>query len=84
MNILLSHQAVQDPHASNKQTLHQALLQGGQEGGHWDPGTRTLNLKITPALVEDMRKLLTKSPTLSARKLKDRVPGLENITIRTI
>ncbi len=30
-----------------------------------DPGTGTLNLKITPALVEDMRKLLSKSPTLS-------------------
>jgi hypothetical protein len=41
-------------------------------------------LKITPALVEDMRRLLSKSPTFSARQLKDRVPGLENITIRTI
>jgi hypothetical protein len=30
-----------------------------------DPRTGTLNLKITPALVEDMRKLLSKSPTLS-------------------
>jgi hypothetical protein len=49
-----------------------------------DPGSGTLNLKMTPALVEDMRKLLTKSPTLSARQLKARVPGLENIAIRTI
>jgi hypothetical protein len=49
-----------------------------------DPGSRTSNLKITPALVEDMRKLLSKSPTLSARQLKARVPGLENIAIRTI
>jgi hypothetical protein len=49
-----------------------------------DPGTGTSNSKMTPALVEDMRKLLNKSPTLSARQLKARVPGLENITIRTI
>jgi hypothetical protein len=49
-----------------------------------DPGTGTSNLKMAPALVEDMRKLLTKSPTISARQLKARVPGLENIAIRTI
>jgi hypothetical protein len=30
-----------------------------------DPGSGTSNLKVTPALVEAIRKLLTKSPTLS-------------------
>jgi hypothetical protein len=53
-------------------------------GRKTDPGTETSNLKMTPALVEDMRKLLTKSPTLSARQLKARMPGLENIAIRNI
>jgi hypothetical protein len=103
----LSHWIDHNQHASNKQALHQALLQGGQEGGLelwrvkvslatirkqlkmserslWrilyfaksnpdatvarrkrDPGSRTSNLNMTHALVEAIRKLLTKSPTLS-------------------
>ena len=42
------------------------------------------NKKISPATLKKMEKLLKKTPTLSGKQLKMKIPELEGVAIRTI